>query len=438
MATYQRLHWAGDDSGVSRRERAGCDFDAYIPDELAGRPWSLEGEVAADIADAEAEIVRFNTRGPSLSNTEGLARLLLRAEAVASSRIEGLEAGPRRVLRAEAAHNMGEASLDVGADEILGNIRAMQAALDAAMENSEVSLSSLLRIHRELMRGTRHEHFGGQVRTEQNWIGGNSYNPCTAAFVPPPADRLPQLLQDLCDFCSGDDLSPLAQAGIAHAQFETIHPFADGNGRTGRALIHLILKRRGVAATFVPPISLVLATWSERYVAGLTAYRYVGNPVESAAAAGVNEWLTTFAAATRRALADAAAYEGRIEALTSRWRTVLGRIRDGSSLDLLVRALPGAPILSVRTAQHLTGRSFEATNQAVARLVDARILSPIKVGRRNRAFEAPELIEAFVTLERGLASAEGDTRVSPPSRPVPRRPDGRAYSSFSDNLEYGT
>ena len=273
--------------------------------------------------------------------------------------------------------------------------------------------------------GTRHESIGGVIRTEQNWIGGSNYNPCGAAFVPPPPEFVEELIQDLCEFCSNDDLSPLAQAAIAHAQFETIHPFADGNGRAGRALIHLILRRRGIAPLFVPPISLVLATWSRRYIEGLAATRYSGPAKGTAAREGVNQWLALFATATRRAVSDAVTYEEVIEALQRSWRAKLEPFRADSSLDLLLRALPGAPVFTVRTAEQLLGRSFEASNQAVGKLTEAGIVKQVRVGRRNRAFEAPELIEAFVGLERQLASPDGNTRISAPVRPVPRLPQRR-------------
>ncbi|MFV1971604.1 MAG: Fic family protein [Acidimicrobiia bacterium] len=110
------------------------------------------------------------------------------------------------------------------------------------------------------MERSRRPELGRVVRERQNWIGGSSYNPCSAVFVPPPPDHVDGLVQDLIEYVNGDEHSPLVQAAIAHAQFETIHPFADGNGRTGRALIHVILRRRGLSPTFVPPISLVLAT----------------------------------------------------------------------------------------------------------------------------------------------------------------------------------
>ena len=124
--------------------------------------------------------------------------------------------------------------------------------VDAVEPGGPITLDILLEIHRRLLEGTRLEEHGGRIRTVQNWIGGSSYNPCSAAFVPPPPEDVPALLDDLISFCNDDGLPALAQAAIAHAQFETIHPFVDGNGRAGRVLIHLVLCRRGIAARFLP------------------------------------------------------------------------------------------------------------------------------------------------------------------------------------------
>jgi len=271
------------------------------------------------------------------------------------------------------------------------------------------------------MAGTRLETMSGQVRTDQNWIGGSSYNPCAAAFVPPPPERVPGLLDDLSAFCNTDSLPAVTQAALAHAQFETIHPFVDGNGRIGRALIHLVLRRRGLAVRVLPPISLVLATWSRDYVAGLTATRYIGSPTCEAAIEGMNRWIGLFATACRRAVADAENFEIQVRSLQREWRDRLGSIRQGSTTDLLITALPGAPIVTVSGAADLVGRTFQASNEAISRLVDAGILKQVNVGRRNRAFEAPQLIRQFTDLERRLASPTGDTRSSEPSRRVPKR-----------------
>jgi Fic family protein len=262
----------------------------------------------------------------------------------------------------------------------------------------------------------------GKMRTEQNWIGGSSFNPCSAAFVPPPPEHVPGLLADLCAFCSQDGLPAVAQAAIAHAQFETIHPFLDGNGRTGRALVHVILRRRGLAPRMLPPISLVLATWTRSYIDGLVATRYRGRPGSVIAEDGLNRWIALFAAACRRAVDDAIAFEQTVEEIERAWRTSLGRVRGGSSVDLLLRALPGAPVLSVTGAAALLGRSFQATNEAMVRLESAGVVSQVTVGRRNRAYEARAIIDAFAALERRLASPAGDTPIAPPPRPTPARP----------------
>jgi Fic family protein len=422
VAKVIRKHWQSEAvAGLPRRDRQSCEYDAYVPDPLMGRAIVLEGAVAADVADAEAAIIRLNLEAGALVDTEALARLLLRAESVASSKIEGLEIGPRRLLEAEAAQALGVKSSDVTASEVLGNIEAMVYAVRSARSDEEFTLRQLLEIHRRLLAGSRLEESGGEIRSEQNWIGGSSYNPCSAAFVPPPPELVHDLLLDLCRFCNDDALPAVVQAALAHAQFETIHPFIDGNGRTGRALIHLILRRRGLAPRVLPPVSLLLATWAADYVAALDGTRYRGRSASAAAHGGLNRWIGLFATACRRAVDDASAFDARVRGLEAAWRERLGTVRTDSATDLLLRALPGAPVLTVRSAADLVSRSLRATNEAIARLSAAEVLTQVTVGRRNRAFEARELIDAFTDLERRLASPRGDTRVSPPSRRVPRR-----------------
>jgi Fic family protein len=244
----------------------------------------------------------------------------------------------------------------------------------------------------------------------QNWIGGSDYNPCSASFIPPPPEQVLSLLEDLCVFGSGDELPPVAQAAIAHAQFETIHPFVDGNGRTGRALIHVILRRRGLAQSVLTPVSLVLAARAKDYIAGLTATRYVGPPSSAAANDGLNQWIGTFAAACGQAVEEALEFEKRILDIQAKWKVSVGRIRSDSAVGLLIDALPGAPIMTVKSASALIQRSFERTNQALARLEGAGVVRPMSVGRRNRAFEAPAVIDAFASLEQKLTTAVPERR----------------------------
>src|SRR5580692_9950821 len=422
MARVIRRHWTTDvGAGLARRDRRSCDYEAYVPDILAGRNIALDGDAAADVADAERAIATLDAAAVTLADTEALARLLLRAECVASSRIEGLEVGARRLLRAEAALELGEQSSDVTAIEVLANISAMSSAIQSVSPGDPITVDQLLAFHRTLLAGSRLSAHAGVIRDEQNWIGGSDYNPCSAAFIPPPPEYVSGLLEDLCLFCNGDSLPAVAQAALAHAQFETIHPFVDGNGRTGRALIHLVLRRRGLATRTLLPVSLVLATWASDYIAGLDATRYRGTASSKAAHHGLNLCVARFAAAAKRSVDDASSFEARTRALQHDWRRALGAVRADSATDRLLRALPGAPLITVNSAAALVGRSFTAVNQAIGRLLASGILKQTNVGRRNRAFEAPAVIQAFTDLERQLASPEGNTRTSEPARRVPRR-----------------
>lgn len=426
MSKVIKRRWSSDiGSGVPRKDRLSCEYEAYLPDQLAGRRIALDGDVAADVVDAEVAIARLDVEASALIETEALARILLRAESVASSRIEGLALGAGRLLRAEAVHELGGRVKDITAAEVLANIEAMRFAVQSVGPEDEIALGQLLEVHRRLLSGTLLDEHAGKVRAEQNWIGGSSYNPCSAAFVSPPPEHVPDLLEDLCAFCNEDSLPAVAQAAIAHAQFETIHPFVDGNGRTGRALIHLVLRRRGLATRVLVPVSMVLATWAQDYIAGLAATRYRGPVTSRAAHEGVNLWIARFAAACSRAVADASEFETRIARIEEGWRERLGSVREGSAVELLLRALPGAPLLTVPGAAALIGRSYIAANEALARLLQAGVVKQVGVGRRNRAFEAREIVGAFTDLERRLASPVGDTSIAPPARRVPARPAQR-------------
>src|SRR5215472_15020512 len=181
MAKVIRRHWITDASdGMARRDRRSCDYEAYVPDLLTTRKISFDSDTAADIADAERAIAVLDAQASSLIDTEALARILLRAECVASSRIEGLEVGARRLLRAEAALELGEEPSDVTAAEVLGNIEAMASAVQNIGPGDRVTIETLLTFHRRLLQGTRLEAYGGRIRSEQNWIGGSDYNPCSA------------------------------------------------------------------------------------------------------------------------------------------------------------------------------------------------------------------------------------------------------------------
>ena len=167
MAHLQRRRWDSYGAGPTRRDRRPCYYAVYCPDALAGRNFVLDGDVAAGVADAEAAIVRLDTTASALADTEALARLLLRAECVASSRIEGLEPGGRRLLHADAARQLGQESRDVTAAEVLNNIDAMVWGVSAVDVGGPITVDILLELHLRLLSGTRLEEHGGRIRTVQ-------------------------------------------------------------------------------------------------------------------------------------------------------------------------------------------------------------------------------------------------------------------------------
>jgi Fic family protein len=310
---------------------------------------------------------------------------------------------------------------DSVAEEVLANIDAMDLAMELADFEPTVTLETILRIHERVLQVSDLKEHAGRVREGQSWIGGSTYHPCSAAFVPPPPEEVLPLLADLAEFCNDDSLPAVAQAAIAHAQFETIHPFVDGNGRTGRALIHVMLRRRGLAPSWCPPVSLVLATLQSDYLKALDGYHPACSADEPEMVAGVDNWVSFFARACTRSVQDAELFEERVRDLQEDWRRRLAPVRRGSSVDLLIDTLPRTAILTVNEAARILGRSLTAANAAIDQLVKAKVLKQVSIGRRNRAFEAPEVIAAFTQLERRLASPAGDTHAAAPVRPVPWR-----------------
>jgi Fic family protein len=373
------------------RFRRACAYDAFVPDPLLGAQLQLDGDLAGVVSDAESAIARLNRQAaPTLAP---LARLLLRTESIASSKVEGLQVDARQLALAEAASDVGRRS-SATALEILANVDAMALAVEEAATTEQFSPADIVAIHHELMRHAPNARIAGQVRDQQNWIGGNDYNPCGAAFVPPPETEVDALLDDLCLAMGDDGLPPIVQAALVHAQFETIHPFLDGNGRAGRALIQVVLRRRGLAPSYVPPISVVLAADRDRYIEGLAGFR----------ADRVGEWIERFAVAAARSANLAHAYLGTVDDLQAQWRIQLdarvGPRRDAAAWAL-IDVLPAHPILTVAVGVAATGRSKPAVNQGVAQLVEARVLRPVSEGSRNRRWEARGLIDVVAGLEAG-------------------------------------
>jgi len=296
----------------------------------------------------------------------------------------------RSLARAEARQEAGGA-IGVNALEILANIDAMQLAIEEATAIDELGVDQILAVHHVLLQSTQMRS-AGAFREGQNWIGGNDYNPCDADFVPPPPEFLGDLMADLLLFCNDDSLPPLVQAAIAHAQFETIHPFEDGNGRTGRALTQIVLRKRGLAPAYVPPISVVLASQRDRYIKGLGQFR----------AGHDTEWIEIFAVAAAQGADLADRYLKKVIEFQEEWRERLRAAvnpRSDAAAWPLIDALPGHPIITTPVAVASIKRSRPATNQAIQQLAESGILRPLSQSQRNRAWEVSELLDLLSEIE---------------------------------------
>jgi Fic family protein len=373
------------------RYRRACSYEAFVPDALATLNLSLPGEIAGVVSEAEKAISDLN-QGTAVALAP-LARLLLRTESIASSKVEGMQLDARDLARAEANLDTGRR---VGSEalDILANIDAMELAIERAAAEAVMDVSEFEAIHGALMARDVHAEIAGHVRTVQNWIGGNDYNPCGADFVPPPPEEVYPLLVDLRDFSNDETLSPLVQAAIAHAQFETIHPFEDGNGRTGRALVQVVLRRRGLAPVYVPPISVMLARHRERYIEGLTLFR----------TDRISVWVGIFAEAAAAAAQLARRYAGRVADLQDSWRERLTREvrpRSDAAAWVIIDALPAHPVITTSVATTVARRTRPAVANAIEQLASCGILVPLTQSAKNRAWEAEGLLDLIVGLESG-------------------------------------
>ncbi|MFN2388309.1 MAG: Fic family protein [Actinomycetota bacterium] len=367
----------GGATGITWRGRAAR---AWVPNPLTTLDLELSVEVVRRTEQAAAAVRLANAQLPVA--WEPLARLLLRAEGVASSDIEGVRAPAGLVALAEAEPD----AVGGTAAWIADNLATLRWAI-ADDVRRPLTLRTLHRWHKQLMRhGTLPGEMVGRFRTAQGWIGGSS--PLDAAFVPPPPDLVGDLMDDLVAFANRDDLDPVTQAAVAHAQFETIHPYGDGNGRIGRVLIGWILGRRE-RVVVPPPVSVLIARDPGGYLSGLHAFRE--GPLDA--------WVGWFAGIVLRAANGEAAFVTRIQMLLADWRDRLRDLRSDAAARRVIEVLPELPVLSAALVAGCVGVSERAARGALETLSDRGIIEPIEVvsrraGRPRRLWIAGALTDA--------------------------------------------
>lgn len=383
---FVKATWAPDFARAAGRRSAAGEYEAFIPDKLADEDPSFSSATSALAESAAQAVLRLNHDASDLASLEGLARQLLRSEALASSQIEGLSVSHRKLAQAtlegQATHK---------AQEVLANMRAMEEAIAVGTGADPITPDDIRSIHHALAIVPPLDKIAGQFREEQGWIGGAS--PPEADYVGPPEDQVKPLVADLCDFMNRDDVSAVVQAAMAHAQFELIHPFGDGNGRVGRCLIHVLLRKRQLALPYVPPISLVFGANKDAYIAGLDNFQ----------AGRVGAWIEQFSRATITSSARAAEFSESVGDLQGHWRDRLGTVRSDAASLALIDHLPSFPYITVKVAREITGRSQPAAARGLGQLESAGVLTRHQTRKKGETWEAKEL---FTLLDQFEASVK--------------------------------
>ena len=382
--------WAGDRGGLGGgTARQGFTYHAFIPDPIARIAPAVSFDTARAINEAELAIRQLNA-DERVRGLEAIGPLLLRSEAIASSRIEGIELSQRNLARALIDPRAARGS----ARAVAANVVAMEEAIALGDRGSALTTEDVLAIHRTLMADESPRIMPGSFRREQNWLGGRLTTPADARYVPPPEDEVESLMLDLVYLMNRDDLPAVAQAAIAHAQFETIHPFVDGNGRVGRALIHVLLRRRGIAPTFVPPISVVLAARPHAYVEGLVGFRE----------GRLDQWCASFAEACARAAGMSVDLAERVADLEAAWYERAGRPRRDSAAARIIKVLPAQPITSASTIRAAIDARHQRALEGLKVLAAAGVVRQISKGGYDKQYAADELFDLIEEFE-GRVSA---------------------------------
>lgn len=334
-------------------------------------------------SEADQALGRLDGISTILPNPELFVAMYVRREAVLSSQIEGTQASLDDLLDHDEA--APDAHFDVG--DIVNYVAAMNAGI-ARLPTLPLSLRLIREIHGVLMNGVRGQHKDpGEFRRIQNWIGPKGATIETASFVPPPPPVMLDALAQLEIFLHDHALPPLLHAGLCHAQFETIHPFLDGNGRVGRLLITFLLFARGALAQPLLYLSHYFKKHRQEYYDRLQAVRDHGR---------WEEWLEFFLRGVRDVAIEATSTSRTILDLRTRHRDVLQRAgRSSGSLLRLHDLLFETPQCSAASVQRLLKVTAPTANKLLAQMVASGILIEVTGGLRNRRFRYAEYVKLF-------------------------------------------
>jgi Fic family protein len=385
---WEQRPWRQSVRGGTREDRVFSEITTIIPPKISDVEFALPAELGGVLDVALREITSLdNAHGPVL---HALGTLLLRTEAVASSKIEHIEASMDDYARAMFGSRQNESAMSM-----VSATHAFEGFLDS-VQADPITLVAVKEAHRKLMEGDpRERSYAGRFRDVQNWVGGSDFSPRGAIFVPPAPETVDPLMDDLETFVNRDDLSILFQAAIAHAQFETIHPFTDGNGRIGRALINVILRRRQATTRVVVPLASALVVKRDNYFALLESYRD-GDPLAI---------VHSFALAATLVVREARKTASELEAIPARWRASVSRLRTGGSTERILDHLLAVPVVTAESLVRAIGVSPSSVYSALERLAEANVIRPLTDRTRNQVWGASAVLEELDDLQIRIAIA---------------------------------
>lgn len=380
--TQEQRPWRNRSGRGSREDRTLSSVSTALPPLIALRSVDLPAAVQAKCESAVVAVTRLD--GHDIS---GIQDFLIRNDSISSSKIELIEANSEEYARALVGVKANAAAL-----EMVQASDAMAGLVGAA--DRQIRLQDILQAHQRLMAQDFFDGpYAGRLRDVQNWIGGSDFSPIGAVHVPPAPEHVPQLMDDLVRFCNRVDLPIIAQMAIAHAQFESIHPFTDGNGRIGRALLGALLRYRGVTTHTTPPVASAFAASRQHYFDLVNAYRN----------GEVVPFIVYLAESTQLAAEEASVSADRLRQLPAQWRDRTGA-RQGSAISKLIDALAKSPVIDGETAELLTGVSASNTYAAIDRLEAVGVIRQITNRKRNRVWAALEVLDELDALSTRIAN----------------------------------
>lgn len=389
------VSWQQAHRGGTAEDRKLRTIVVSIPPHIETLDPVLPNNLLAECDTAVRTIARLDeTSGEHLTS---LATLLLRAESVASSKIEHEDASIEDFARA-----MHGVKANASATSMVAAAGAMDCLLNGPIDTEGIRDAQ----YRLMSHDPTERSYAGRWRDMQNWIGGSNHSPRNALYVPPPPELVGDYMDDLVCFANRTDLPAVAQAAIAHAQFESIHPFTDGNGRIGRALAGAVIRQRGVARRVVVPIASALVARREEYFETLNRYRDGdAEPI-----------IRAFTRSAIVASEEASITAERLAAMPEQWREASANPRAGSAPAVLLASLPSSPIFTADDIETRLGLSTPATYRAIDRLVTAGVVRPLTSRTRNQIWGTADLLDELEDL--GARIATRSTELLTPAAPA--------------------